>query len=466
MLKGLKLSEEEKKGVKVRLSSREKGKETMLQVVGKAMSERLAHPDAICLSLGKVWCPIKGIWCKEIGVSQFLFTFHQESGKRKAIEDGPWMFDKELVVVEDYVPSKRPEDYNHNNIPIWVRVYNLPLGMMTEESAEDIGNIIGEFVEADTGADGIAIGKFLRIKIRMQIDRPIMRGFTLDGGEESAEVHDKGKVASERGEEEEDRDWCKFEYEYLPDFYYTCGIIGHGEKDCSIKLKKGERSQFGRWLQADIGQRKGWSEERFWRSGGRSSSGPRNYGYSWSGGRSGSGSESLSWRKSDSHSNGGGVGRSGKEEEVTSPVKNDKFLGGRVNPKKLDLEEGAKRLQASPDGQEDVAPAAVRNPSKSEMTSVEKGGRMVTPSGVGEKDKSSGGRKYKKKGRDMAGVVAAREMDTGLGGKRGRVEEEELGKKGKVDEMSWDVVLAIDTLLLAANDKILAGLLEQPRREP
>ncbi|XBI92430.1 hypothetical protein VPH35_029490 [Triticum aestivum] len=146
LMKGLKLTEEEKKGVKVRISSVSKGKESAPQAVGKVMSERLAHRDAICLSLGKVWCPIKGIDCREIGANQFLFTFHQESGKRKAIEDGPWMFDKELVVVEDYVPSKRPEDYAHNNIPIWVRVYNLPLGMMNEEAAEDIGNTIGVYV--------------------------------------------------------------------------------------------------------------------------------------------------------------------------------------------------------------------------------------------------------------------------------------------------------------------------------
>lgn len=128
MLKGLKLSEEEKKGVKIWYSAEEKGKELEMQAVGKVMSEKLAHPDAICLSLGKVWCPIKGMGCKEIGVNQFLFTFHQESGKRKAIDNGPWMFDKELVVVEDYVPSKRLEDYVFNNIPIWVRVYYLHLG--------------------------------------------------------------------------------------------------------------------------------------------------------------------------------------------------------------------------------------------------------------------------------------------------------------------------------------------------
>ncbi|XBI95320.1 hypothetical protein VPH35_031817 [Triticum aestivum] len=206
MMKGLRLSEEERKGVKIKISAKEKGKTVEFNAVGKILSERLAHPDAICLSLGKVWCPIKGIDCKEAGDNKFVFTFFQESGKRKALEDGPWMFDKDLVVVEDFVPSKRIEDYEFNSVPIWVRVFNLPLGMMNVEAAEEIGDTIGQFVDADTAADGSAIGKYLRVKVRMRIDKPLMRGFTLDD-EEVADGHDKGK--GQYGKEEEERSaWC------------------------------------------------------------------------------------------------------------------------------------------------------------------------------------------------------------------------------------------------------------------
>ncbi|KAF7013057.1 hypothetical protein CFC21_027184 [Triticum aestivum] len=148
LMRGLKLSDEEKKGIKIRSMVKEKGKSAGAQVVGKLFSEKLAHPDAISLSLGKVWCPIKGIDCKEVGENRFVFTFLQESGRRRAVEDGPWMFDNDLLVVEEFDPYKRLEEYEFNNTPIWVRVYNLPLGMMNAESAKDIVNIIGQFIEA------------------------------------------------------------------------------------------------------------------------------------------------------------------------------------------------------------------------------------------------------------------------------------------------------------------------------
>ncbi|KAI4965844.1 hypothetical protein ZWY2020_048011 [Hordeum vulgare] len=81
VMRGLKLSEEERRGVKIKVSMKEKGKTLAAQAVGKVLSERLAHPDAIRLSLGRVWCPIKGIECKEVGENLFVFTFNQESGR-------------------------------------------------------------------------------------------------------------------------------------------------------------------------------------------------------------------------------------------------------------------------------------------------------------------------------------------------------------------------------------------------
>lgn len=314
------------------------------QAVGRVVSEKPAHPDAISLSLGRVWCPIKGIDCREAGDNRFVFTFKQESGKRKALEDGPWMFDKELVVVEDYDPAKRIEDYDFDEIPIWVRIFNLPLGMMHEDSAEEIGNIIGRFMEVDAGVDGKAIGKFLRVKIRMKINNPIMRVFTLDVDEVGEGKKGKKKMNIDGKEEEETEGfWCRFEYEFLPEFCYTCGLIGHVAKKCATQLSKGEKAQFGPWLRADNCRRRfSYEEERSWRGKGDNSGGSRLYGIGRSSGRtgSGSGSDSLSWRKGDELNKGNKGGRLEGEEEVTSPVKLLKYEPPRGgNPKKLVMDD-------------------------------------------------------------------------------------------------------------------------------
>ncbi|KAE8821190.1 LRR receptor-like serine/threonine-protein kinase FLS2 [Hordeum vulgare] len=202
-------------------------------------------------------------------------------GKRRALEDGPWMFEKDLVVVEDYDPGKRPEDYEFNEIPIWMRVFSLPLGMMNEVTTEEIGNLVGSFVEADVGADGVAMGKFLRVKIRMNIDKPIMRGFMLDDAEDGGRQKQKKKMNIDGGGEEEEGAWCRFEYEFLPEFCYVCGMVGHSERACDMQLDKNRRAQFRCWLRADMGRRKVHGEESgSWRGRGRGSGVSRPFGSS------------------------------------------------------------------------------------------------------------------------------------------------------------------------------------------
>ncbi|KAE8813206.1 LRR receptor-like serine/threonine-protein kinase FLS2 [Hordeum vulgare] len=198
-------------------------------------------------TLGRIWCPVKGLECKEVGENIFLLMFGQESGKRMALEGGSWEFGSDLLVFEDFIASKRPDEYNFDTIPIWVWIMRLPLGMMCKEAGEAIGSLIGEVEEVEARADGKAMGRFLRVKVRMNIKVPLMRGFTLkeeddeDDQKEQEEPHEKEEAVDEKN-------WCPFEYEHLPDFCYVCGIIGHTDKACGVKLKKGEKPQFGPWL--------------------------------------------------------------------------------------------------------------------------------------------------------------------------------------------------------------------------
>jgi hypothetical protein len=66
------------------------------------------------------------------------------------------------------------------------------------------------------------------VKVRLDIKKPLMRGVTLDMGEDGRE----------------EMKWCPLVYEYLPDFCYTCGLIGHTDRICEVQLEKGAVQQF------------------------------------------------------------------------------------------------------------------------------------------------------------------------------------------------------------------------------
>jgi hypothetical protein len=67
-------------------------------------------------------------------------------------------------------------------------------------------------------------GQYLRVKVRLQIAQPLMRGMIVQVG--------GGCDWKEK--------WCHFEYEYLPAFCYNCGIIGRVDKNCAMQVKRGE----------------------------------------------------------------------------------------------------------------------------------------------------------------------------------------------------------------------------------
>ncbi|KAG2625827.1 hypothetical protein PVAP13_3KG297027 [Panicum virgatum] len=112
MMSRMKLSAAEKKGIKVVAADGGRTGSAEPMAIGKVLVEKLVHGDGLATALGRIWCPIKGISCKDLGENRFLFTFHQAAGKRRALEDGPWMFGKDLVVMVDFDLSKSVDEWS------------------------------------------------------------------------------------------------------------------------------------------------------------------------------------------------------------------------------------------------------------------------------------------------------------------------------------------------------------------
>lgn len=178
----------------------------------------------------------------------------------------------------------------------------LPLGMINKAAGEAIGEEIGEFLEVDPGDDNMANGCILRVKVKLDIRKPLMRGLTILTGEEGKER------------------WCPLMYEYLPDFCYVCGIIGHTDRVCVTKLGKGEVAQFGKELRFKP-PRRGFGGDIYGRGYKGRGNLPWRGGPSNSPGSDKSRSDAPSWKRSTELSNASQSSGKSWEKEVTSPMK-------------------------------------------------------------------------------------------------------------------------------------------------
>ena len=117
----------------------------------------------------------------------------------------------------------------------WIQVHDVPFKFLTPGTAVEVGETIGT-VSKQHDIFEIVGGTFLRVRVEVDITRPLCRG---------------RRVTFEEGVDR----WVSFQYKWLPNLCFWCGMLLHDEKDCEVWLKsKGtldeEHKQFRHWIRA------------------------------------------------------------------------------------------------------------------------------------------------------------------------------------------------------------------------
>lgn len=86
----------------------------------------------------------------------FVIEFQNGQDLRKVINGRPWMFDRNLLCLPNYDSLSIPQDIIFNNKPMWVQLYNIPLGKMTINIGKQIRKVIEEVEQVDVDKAGTA----------------------------------------------------------------------------------------------------------------------------------------------------------------------------------------------------------------------------------------------------------------------------------------------------------------------
>ena len=62
-----------------------------------------------------------------------------------------------------------------HTLPMWIQIWGLPFGVLTEETGRDIENGIGKVVEIDATTFMTDQARFIRIRVEVPLDKPIRR---------------------------------------------------------------------------------------------------------------------------------------------------------------------------------------------------------------------------------------------------------------------------------------------------
>ncbi|KAL4319870.1 hypothetical protein GQ457_18G007560 [Hibiscus cannabinus] len=165
----------------------------------------------------------------------FLFKFNKEEDKDFVLGRCPLTFDGELLALKPFDRLLIPKDYDFHPLPIWVRIYDVPLGFMSSKVGEAVGNKYGTSIATNLRDENGCSGKYLRVRVEIDNNKPFER---------CTVVGRNAKMGQPRV--------CVTKYKRLPRFCFYCGIIGH-EFQLYPDLPKGDTPtfQFGDWLRVE-----------------------------------------------------------------------------------------------------------------------------------------------------------------------------------------------------------------------
>jgi hypothetical protein len=211
-------------------------------LIGKILAERIVPKEYFKTPLTRVWRPTGGLTFQVIGGNMFIAEFEHEWDKVRIMEGRPWLFDGNLISLADFDGLTPPGAMRFDDEAFWVRMYNLPLACMSKETGQKLGASVGMVEEVDVDDDAPGWGKYLRVKISLDLNKPLARGRML---------HVRNRSI-----------WIAFKYEKLPKFCYKCGTILHGQQGCNRdgnlrSPSKDDDQPYGPWLRVIFPFRRG-----------------------------------------------------------------------------------------------------------------------------------------------------------------------------------------------------------------
>ncbi|XP_039815268.1 uncharacterized protein LOC120678182 [Panicum virgatum] len=186
-------------------------------LLGKILTPSTLHISTIRSAMKSAWGNPFGFKMRSVGEKTenlFIAEFGAMADRQRALAGSPWMVGRHAVILQAYDESLKPSDVSFDKMEIWVRILNLPFGWMNARRGARAAGLIGKVVKLDVYGDGEASGPFLRARVKIEADKPLRRGVML------------------KTDRKANPDWFDIQFEKLPFFCFSCGVMGHLTLEC------------------------------------------------------------------------------------------------------------------------------------------------------------------------------------------------------------------------------------------
>ncbi|XP_073016744.1 uncharacterized protein [Primulina eburnea] len=189
-------------------------------LVAKILSPKAMNRETFHHQMPRILQASRKAHIEAMGDNTFVCDFVSQRDRNRALTEGPWNFFKSLVIFKEPMGWQNPNDMVFNELGIWVQFHNLPLAFMQGKLLNKVGRHIGKVEEVDSGENGVFLGRFVRIRVRINISQPLMKFIRIKANGEEEDII------------------VLLVYERLPDLCYACGELGIRSRKSSSSTEK------------------------------------------------------------------------------------------------------------------------------------------------------------------------------------------------------------------------------------
>ena len=232
-LQNLQLTKEEEEAIPISVTNCSSLlEECSLNLFGRLLFDRQQKQHALKNTLKSARKMGSNKRIVEVGNNILQFKFSSKYQMEWVERCGPWSFNNNLLLLYRWKKGLTSTNISFTHSPFWVQIWGLPFEHMSQDVGEEIGSKFGKFIEVDRCSWQSCQAKFMRVRVELEIDKPLRRG---------------AYIASS----EDERLWLMFKYEMLPTVCFICGKLGHDKKHFPTAGNwQTACHQYGDWLRA------------------------------------------------------------------------------------------------------------------------------------------------------------------------------------------------------------------------